>query len=155
MISLQLLGKITQDREEEIVEKPQTARNALKNAPLTLGWSRNRRRYKCLDGTSIAVPLQRPEFVNPKTDEGDEDPDAMWTCALKNGVYYTRRYPLCTFVSKTELDRDMKTLQSTPKRLKTFSFPRSVRKAAERALKARPVLRSVVLNEGLERLEQR
>ena len=56
-------------------------------------------------------------------------------------------------VSELELDRDMSSLVGVAKSVKLVTFPRSIKEVRCRTFKSNRLLKSAVLNEGLERLE--
>ena len=72
-------------------------------------------------------------------------------------MYKNSRFRLPTaqlFVSETEFDRSMSRLARGAEGARTITFPDTVRDVSYDAFKGNLSLRSVVLNEGLERLRE-
>ena len=76
-----------------------------------------------------------------------------------NRVVYTvnrekKRSATQLFVSESEFDRSVSTIVKGPKETKLVIFPNTVRQTRAGAFAESPRLKSVVLNEGLEKLER-
>ena len=76
--------------------------------------------------------------------------------APRNGILYIAQNKedtvLQIFVSKTKFNRKQSQIAKAENNIKTITFPQTVRKVLDSAFKNIP-LRSVILNEGLEELE--
>ena len=67
----------------------------------------------------------------------------------------TEQSRVCLFISESEFNRDISILVKGAKSIKLVTFPRTVRDAHTGAFETSGRLRTVVMNEGLERLEGR
>ena len=56
------------------------------------------------------------------------------------------------FIAETEFSRDMSSIEKGPKSARTIAFPSTVRAVRDGAFYENDLLRSAVLNEGLETL---
>lgn len=75
-----------------------------------------------------------------------------------NGVIYTidkerRLSGIQIFVSESEFDRSISTVVKGTEEICTITFPSTVKKVLAGAFEKNECLKSVVLNEGLERIE--
>lgn len=109
-----------------------------------IGWNKEHTAYKCTDAVDVHVPSM---FIRQEQ-RGSKNTGAR--CA--NGVRYeARKKAVCLFVSGTEFNRDMSQIVQGAKRIRTITFPNTVRRVMDAAFMYR-ALRAVVLNEGLEAL---
>ena len=124
------------------------------------GWDRGRREYRCADGADARVP----SGVFKTVGQEDESDSSSWEESVEehvagilapvSGIWYrpSNKDNSCRlFVSETEFDRGMSQVVGGL-RGKTIIFPRTCREALRFAFE-RTSLRSVVLNERLEVLE--
>ena len=110
------------------------------------GWEKNSRpAYACADGLTVQIASKRFGRSNGFGYSSQIVPI--------NAVMYKAgaRSKTQLFVSDTEFDRNMSQVVKGSKN-KTITFPKTIRKACEYAFHSAS-LKSVVLNEGLEVLE--
>ena len=111
-----------------------------------IGWNKEHTAYKCTDAVDVHVPSM---FIRQEQSDS-KNTDYQTACA--NGVRYeARKKAVCLFVSGTGLNRDMSQIVQGAKRIRTITFPNTVRRVMDAAFMYR-ALRAVVLNEGLEAL---
>ena len=126
-------------------------------------WDVAHMRYSCADGAEICVPGTAFQHFCAK-DEGPDAPEGQKSSperperksVLRYGIAQKRidrgqRLQTRLFICGALLSRDTTVLERGPETAKTVAFPNTTREILDGAF-AKTALRSIVLNEGLERI---
>ena len=116
------------------------------------GWNATRDRYACADDAKVEVCRDVFEYF------AEEHKSLGGLTTPRNGIAY--RKDGCTlrtqlFVSETEFSRDVLLIAQGANRVRTITFPNTIRDVAKNAFYESSFLRSAVMNEGLETLGER
>ena len=111
----------------------------------------------CADNTRITVTNRA--FIQPKCDE-DGFVSTNNETVFINRVVYRRteehaQSRIQLFIAQSEFDRSISVVVKGAEDIKSVTFPGTIRDAHSTVFEKSAQLRSVVLNEGLERLEGR
>ena len=118
-------------------------------------WDAVRNCYRCVDNIDIAT--QSKVFQLPGLDEsGFVGTDSK--VVFMNRIVYKKtekdvRLRIQIFVSESEFDRSISAIVKAANDIKSVTFPNSIKEARTGVFKKNKQLSSVILNEGLERLD--
>lgn len=115
-------------------------------------WNATRDRYACTGDAKVGVGRDVFEYFE------EEHKDRGGLTTPRNGIAYRkdgRTLRTQLFVSEMELSRDALLVAQGANRVRTITFPKTIRDVTENAFYELSFLRSAVMNEGLEALGER
>ena len=118
-------------------------------------WGTGRSSYVCADGTHITVPNRA--FRQSEYDDNGFISTDNETVFMNRVVYRqteeNTQSRIQLFIAQSEFDRSISAIVKGAETVRTIAFPGTTKEVRSRVFEKNEYLRSVVLNEGLERIE--
>ena len=132
-------------------------KNSLQNSPKRRDTALT---YQCVDSLEVELPCRVFERCEEQRDNNQPAVAADQACAGKtrtaprNGTLYKarKRKSLSLFVSESEFNRELSRIVKGAEGIRTVIFPSTTKEIFDGAFRDTSV-RSVILNEGIEKLD--